>query len=99
MSNPANTPRTDAFEQLVKGPNAWSPFDFGAVPADFSRELEREVAELQKKIEIVRAALADKKSGRLTNASCLWVINEFVNGPFPPTEADIEWAKKSIPRP
>lgn len=44
-------PRTDAHEQLVKGPNAWSPFDVGAVHGEFARALERELADLRTKAD------------------------------------------------
>lgn len=55
----SDTPRTDAAEQRVKGPNAWAPHDYRAVPADFARTLERELAAANAALKVAVEQLAD----------------------------------------
>lgn len=71
----SETPRTDAHEQRVAGPNAWSPHDFNAVPVNFARELEREMLALKKEVFVLRlygnkdcTAMADARLAKFNEA-------------------------------
>lgn len=59
--NKTATPRTDAATKLVKGPNAWSPYEYHAVSFCMAKALERELNEvkaaLQTKDDTIEALL------------------------------------------
>lgn len=40
----SKTPRVDSWEQLIRGPNPWSPYEHPAVASEQARELEIDAA-------------------------------------------------------
>jgi hypothetical protein len=48
------TPRTDAATKLVKGPNAWSPYEYHAVSFCVAKALERELSAATDTIDLMR---------------------------------------------
>jgi len=48
------TPRTDASTSLVKGPNAWAPHDYPAVPFIMAKTLEQELSIATDTIDLMR---------------------------------------------
>lgn len=62
----SDTPRTDAAEHRIAGPNAWDPHECGAVHASFARQLERENNDLRKLLEADIAFLRSEGFTTLT---------------------------------